>query len=98
MTIELKLAETFTSNKYGSLVEVYVLSMSTKVRGEKNCTTVKTYGVTVDYMMDNKPYIFRNGIYNMVTGRTRFVKKISDLVLEMIESGKFTKAPYFKEI
>lgn len=33
----------------------------------------------------------------MVTGKTRFVKSVEKMVLEMIKKGEFTKAEYHRE-
>lgn len=97
MKAELKLVETINLQLLQEQQEVYVLNLRTKVRGEKDCHSCITYGVTVNFFSDGTPFIFHNGIYNMVTGKTRFVKSVEKMVLEMIEKGDFVKAEYYKE-
>lgn len=83
MTTQLTLHEVHEDYK------VYVYSESTKVRGEVNCTRSKSYGVTVHTFSDGSLYIFRTGIYNMVTGSNRYIKKVAENTLKMIAENNF---------
>jgi len=88
MKTTVKLSDTYNGS------EVFVVNIETKRRGENSGTWVKSYGVTVHY--EPFPYIYHRGIYNMVTGKTIFVKSVKEIVLNAIKNNTFVKATYYK--
>lgn len=81
----------------GQLTEIYIVKLKTKVRNEKNCFSVKTYGVTVTFFENGTPYIFKNGIYNMTTGKTIFVGNIEQITLAAIADGTALRSKDYTE-